>query len=239
MVSELSSDLKTSFANDNMSSTDQLLQMMDLLGPQLFEIDGNLALWIQIIGTADPKTVNELLKIIKHMDALQKYLLAKQILVEGFVNVCQSTDKVEDNVQDYDSDAETIIDDSYASLEEVRQEPNSSCEHESGGPETASLSSMKTYKTALDDDVNSLLDNEEIDSEIGDKSTRSLVDFEDDLSDVSYDSFESDRSDDGMTDDHSDHIVSLSTITSMDSETTRDFLPDLSGEDSDSSFSGF
>lgn len=212
-----------------MSSTDPMLQMLDFLGPRLFEIDGQLAFWINVIKRSDPKSVKNLLKMIEGMDGLQKYIFARQILIDGF-------DKMVPETEDKDSDEETIIDDTYGSLEEMREESDEMSDHNQDFPETLSLSSVKTYKTASEDEEDKILvDNEELFSEIGEQSTRSLVDFEDDLTDVSFNSEEETYR---SCEDQSDHIVSLSTITSMGSEKSRQFFRE-SSEDSDSSFSGF
>ncbi|CAG2169190.1 unnamed protein product, partial [Oppiella nova] len=54
-----------------------LLKTLEALGPQIFAIEGDLCLWIQIIETVDKKAINALLRLIQ-LDAKtcdQRYAL--------------------------------------------------------------------------------------------------------------------------------------------------------------------
>ena len=216
-----------------MSSNELMLEFIESFGPQLFELKGSLSLWLAIIQTSNPISVNRLLKMIEDMDSLQRYSLAKLILEVGFdcVDLMSYPNKEEDN-----SGEETEIEDIvYESDDQISDGINLLDKFKDKRDDQMSECSTKSYATALD--VNDLMSDHNSDTETvicDERTTRSLDNFEDDSNDtLSYDSDVSQRSNesDGSL---SGHILSLSTITSFGTQPISQ--TNITSDDSDNSF---
>lgn len=70
-----------------MTQMNPLQQYFQLSGPQIFDVSGDLSLWLTIIGTSSPQSVNHLIKLIDNKSPTEKYDLALHILKNGWDQV--------------------------------------------------------------------------------------------------------------------------------------------------------
>jgi hypothetical protein len=113
-----------------MNSKEVILQMIQQFGPKLFELNGSLTLWMNILETMNMQTINTLVDKIVDMDCHERYQFAKRILNGGMDS---AMDQLNAN-NSQESDEETAIEDTV--YEDTDQ--------------TRSMSSEKSYQSALD-----------------------------------------------------------------------------------------
>ena len=209
-----------------MDSNDFILKAIESFGPKVFEINGCLSFWTIIIETFNEKRVNQLLELIEDMDSQQKYDFVKHLLKYGFDSIVDQ--KSHPNHKNNDSDEETEIDENHFESDDNRSDKT----------DRMSDCSTKTYETALDLDEHHFdaSDEESFGSESDDRTTRSLVDIENDFSDVNDIEEDSMASGNGL----SGQILSLSTITSIGSQRSgTNSQSNVLSDESDNSFHGF